>query len=132
MLISELCRDEKERQNKTYGDIAEKAGLPVSTVANFLSHTTKAPSVYTVGPVCSALGISLDEYFSIIPETEEVEGEDATQKLKEKIEIQDEKINTLEDRIVTYKRVLRIAAGIIFLLIIACGFIAFCKPIQLG
>lgn len=49
----------------THQDIADKADLPLQTVKNFFSRASKSPSVYTVAPICKALGISLDEAFGI-------------------------------------------------------------------
>lgn len=67
-LISELCNIAKSEKHVTHQDISEKTNIPVSTIANFFSKASKAPSVYTVGPICAALGVSLDKYFGIIRE----------------------------------------------------------------
>ena len=67
-LIRELCKEEKDRNNFTFQDIADRAEIPLSTVKNYFSIASKAPSVYTVGPICAALGVSLDKYFGIKPE----------------------------------------------------------------
>jgi transcriptional regulator with XRE-family HTH domain len=49
----------------TYQDISDVSGVPLSTVQNFFSKFSKAPSIYTVVPICKSLGISLDEVFDI-------------------------------------------------------------------
>ena len=65
MNIQELCRLRKEELKLTYHDISDASGVPLSTVQNFFSKLSKAPSIYTVAPICKALGISLDEIFGI-------------------------------------------------------------------
>lgn len=49
----------------TAQDIADKSGVPLSTVNNFFANASKAPSINTAGPICKVLGVSLDEYFEI-------------------------------------------------------------------
>lgn len=49
----------------TYQEISDVSGVPLSTVQNFFSKFSKSPSIYTVAPICKALGISLDEAFGI-------------------------------------------------------------------
>lgn len=65
VLIKDLCRERKDTLHLTNQDVADQAGISVSTVNNYFSSASKAPSVYTVGPICSALGVSLDKYFGI-------------------------------------------------------------------
>jgi transcriptional regulator with XRE-family HTH domain len=65
MNIQELCRIRKEELKLTYHDISDASGVPLSTVQNFFSKMSKAPSIYTVAPICKGLGISLDEIFGI-------------------------------------------------------------------
>ena len=61
MNIREVCRIRKEELKLTYQDISDASGVPLSTVQNFFSKFSKAPSIYTVAPICKAMGISLDE-----------------------------------------------------------------------
>lgn len=49
----------------TAQDIADKSGVPLSTVNNFFANASKAPSINTAGPICAVLGISIDEFFDI-------------------------------------------------------------------
>lgn len=63
-LLKDLCREKKGA--KTIAVIAAAANIPESTVANFFTTVSKAPSVYTVGPICRECGVSLDEYFGIV------------------------------------------------------------------
>ena len=64
-LIREYCKEEKDKRELTIQDIADQANIPLSTVKNYFSESSKNPSVYTVGPICAALGVSLDKYFGI-------------------------------------------------------------------
>lgn len=64
-LIKDLCKEKKDSLNLTNQNIADRANLSASTVNNYFSESSKAPSVYTVGPICAALGVSLDSYFGI-------------------------------------------------------------------
>lgn len=50
MNIQELCRIRKEELKLTYQDISDASGVPLSTVQNFFSKLSKAPSIYTVIP----------------------------------------------------------------------------------
>lgn len=65
MNIQELCKIRKEELKLTYQDISDASGVPLSTVQNFFSKMSKAPSIYTAAPICKVLGISLDEVFGI-------------------------------------------------------------------
>ena len=65
MTIQDLCRDKKAALHMTSQDIADKSGVPLSTVNNFFANASKAPSINTAGPICAVLGISLDEFFGI-------------------------------------------------------------------
>lgn len=69
--IKFICRKRKEELKvsnlQISNGIMEKFSIdmPVSTIINFFSDKSKAPSIYTAGYICSYLGISLDEAFKI-------------------------------------------------------------------
>lgn len=65
--LSDLCRDQKQTitPRKTNQDIAESTDLSVGTVAQFFRGDIKNPSVYTAGPICREMGVSMDAYFDI-------------------------------------------------------------------
>ena len=65
MNIQEVCKSRKEELKLTYQEISDASGVPLSTVQNFFSKFSKSPSIYTVAPICKALGISIDEVFGI-------------------------------------------------------------------
>lgn len=73
--IQDICWKERETQRKTAQTIADESGISISTVNNYFSSASKQPSVYTVGPICKSLGVSLDRYFEIVPK-----GEDLTER----------------------------------------------------
>ena len=50
---------------KTNQDIADESGLSVNAVGQFLRGETKSPSVDTAGPICAALGVSMDDHFGV-------------------------------------------------------------------
>lgn len=65
MTIQDLCREKKAALHMTAQDIADASNVPLSTVNNFFANTSKSPALYTVGPICAVLGVSLDAYFCI-------------------------------------------------------------------
>lgn len=76
--LSDLCRERKQTitPHKTNQDVAENTDLSVGTVSQFFRGDIKNPSVYTVGPICREMGVSMDEYFGI-PHDEPAESSDA-------------------------------------------------------
>lgn len=97
--IKFICRKRKEELKvsnlQISNGIMEKFGIdmPVSTVVNFFSDKSKAPSIYTAGYICSYLGISLDEAFKIAaPKTP------AEEALQEQIIEQDKKLTFYDER----------------------------------
>ena len=65
--LQDECYEARTQQRKTAQIIADESGIPFSTVNNFFAAASKHPSVYTVGPICKSLGVSLDHYFGIVP-----------------------------------------------------------------
>ena len=66
-MLWQLCREAKDAQHLTNQIIADRAGLALNTVSQYLRGESKSASVYTVGPICYALGIDLNAYFGISP-----------------------------------------------------------------
>lgn len=66
--LSYLCREAKEQHvpRLTNSDLAQLTGVSENAVAQFLRGETKNASVYTVGRICAALGVSLDAFFNIV------------------------------------------------------------------
>lgn len=125
--IKDALKEQRDEKKMTNQDIADKSGLSLNTVTNYFSSRSKAPSIYTVGPLCAALGVSLDKYFGIVPDSKKQKAEN-----EQIIEKQNIYINQLTEKLRIYKKVLNVFMIIIFVLIIACGYIAFCYPIQIA
>ena len=83
--LQDLCRDAKYRQNLTIQDLSDMTDISASTISNFFSASSKEPSVYKMGLICSALGVSMDEYFGI---EKEVTTEDQLAKANEQLKHQ--------------------------------------------
>ena len=65
MTLQEICAERREKLGITYQSIADQSDLPLSTVKKYFSADSKTPAITTAGPICKALGVSLDEYFGI-------------------------------------------------------------------
>ena len=114
MNIQELCRIRKEELKLTYHDISDASGVPLSTVQNFFSKLSKAPSIYTVAPICKALGISLDEIFGISEHLTPTE--ETLQARNDELE---RHVDAKADTIEIMRRGVRIRNGVILILFIA-------------
>lgn len=65
--LQEICREAKYRAKMTAQDISDYSDVPLSSVNNFFAATSKMPSIYTAGPICRVLGVSIDAFFHIRP-----------------------------------------------------------------
>lgn len=83
--LQDLCKDAKDRQNLTIQDLSDMTDISASTISNFFSASSKEPSVYKMGLICAALGVSMDEYFGI---EKEVTTEDQLTKANEQLKHQ--------------------------------------------
>lgn len=119
MTIQDLCRAKKAALHMTSQDIADKSGVPLSTVNNFFANASKSPSISTAGPICAVLGISLDEFFDIgdhytaTEETLQAEKVGLEKHLSSKRQI----ISMMEQGVRTRNRI--IAALIVLLFLVA-------------
>lgn len=70
--LHEICQSRKETANPrvTNQMLADLSGKSTTAIAQFFRGDVAEPSVYTVGPICKALGVSLDEYFDIESKSE--------------------------------------------------------------
>lgn len=46
-------------------ELAERSGIPLSTVNNFFAAASKLPSAATAGAICAILGVSMDAVYGI-------------------------------------------------------------------
>lgn len=117
--IQDLCWKERESQRKTAQTIADESGISISTVNNYFSSASKQPSVYTVGPICKSLGVSLDRYFEIVPK-----GEDLTEREEALLTQQvchEQDINKLLNETIKHKNRVIFALLFIFALALVYG-----------
>lgn len=117
--LQDLCRKARHDKGMTNADIAEQSGVPISTVSNFFTAGSKAPSVYTAGPICAVLGVSINQFFGINPQDEPVS--DSERKLLlQQIAFGDERCAMLERSIATKKRII-LALFILALVVLVYG-----------
>lgn len=67
--LQDICREAKEYQHLTTQDLADLTDLSSSTISNYFSASSKDPSLYKMGLICAALGVSIDELFWYRKET---------------------------------------------------------------
>lgn len=60
-LIVEALIKKKEELQMTCAQLAEKSGLPESTVVKVFNHGIKSPSIDTLSPLADALDLSIDK-----------------------------------------------------------------------
>ena len=118
--LQDICREAKNEQHLTYANIAEKSGIVEKTVQNFFSSSSKLPPVYTAGPICRALGVSLDKYFDITtddqPNALEIERQEK-EHLAEMGEMKDAQIERSDRSMRQKNRIMIAMAGFILFLI---------------
>lgn len=91
----------------------------ISTVQNFFSKLSKAPSIYTVAPICKVLGISLDEVFGI---TEHLTPTEET--LQARNDELERHVDAKADMIEIMRRGVRIRNGVVVILFIVVALLA--------
>ena len=117
--LSDLCREQKQTitPHKTNQDVAENTDLSVGTVSQFFRGDIKNPSVYTVGPICREMGVSMDEYFGI-PHDEPAEPADTADAEKLRAETAALRAQ-LQKSLRTHRLVTLILLGILLLCALA-------------
>lgn len=113
MNIQEVCKIRKEELKLTYQEISNISGVPLSTVQNFFSKMSKAPSFYTVVAICKALGISIDKECGIIERL--TRSEETLQARNDELE---RHVDAKEDMIEIMRRGVHIRNGVIFILFV--------------
>lgn len=104
MTLQEICKAKAQSLGVTYQQISDGTGIPLQTIRNFFSRSSKAPSINTAGPICKFLGVSLDGYFTITarltPTEETLSAKNDTLKahreeLEQRVESKDRTIDML-------------------------------------
>lgn len=118
--LQELCRERKEALHLTYADIAERSGIVEKTVKNFFGDA-KQPSIHTAGPICRALGVSLNGYFDIVVEADEPSQLELAQQKNEHLieigELKDDRIERGDKSNLKKDRIIVAMAGFILFLV---------------
>ena len=63
--LQDICREARSRLNMTSQELSDASGIPFSSINNFFASASKQPSVYTAGPICRVLHVSMDRFFGI-------------------------------------------------------------------
>ena len=72
-ILKDILRKKKESLGWTNQDVADRSGLSIHTVTNYFSTRSKSSSAYTVGKICMALQVSMDNVFGIEANRKECE-----------------------------------------------------------
>ena len=137
MTLQDVCKAKAQALSVTYPQISDKTGIPLQTVRNFFSNSSKAPSINTAGPICEFLGVSLDEYYGITdhmtPTEETLSAKNDTLKahreeLEQRLASKDKTIGILLRGIRTRNHIMLFMGAIIAILLVwavsadlACG-----------
>ena len=98
--LHEICQSRKETTNPrvTNQMLADLSGKSTTAIAQFFRGDVAEPSVYTVGPICKALGVSLDEYFDIESGSEAADVAEIKAKLEAEKRINEEYKDSIRKR----------------------------------
>ena len=118
MNIQEVCRIRKEELKLTYQDISDASGVPLSTVQNYFSKLSKAPSFYIVVAICKSLGILIDEKCEIIEHLTPTE--ETLQARNDELE---RHVDAKADMIEIMRRGVRIRNGVITIMFLIIVFL---------
>ena len=123
----ETCREAKAtmQPRKTNQDIADESGLSVNAVGQFLRGETKSPSVDTVGPICAALGVSMDEHFGV--ETPAEDNMSEVERLQLRLESA-ERVNGIYEKEIRRKNILVWILAFIVLAALLALLVDLCSP----
>lgn len=137
MTLQDICKAKAQALGVTYQQISDGANIPLQTIRNFFSRSSKAPSINTAGPICKFLGVSLDEYYGITdhmtPTEETLSAKNDTLKahreeLEQRVASKDKTIDILLRGIRTRNHIMLFMGVIIAILLVwaastdlACG-----------
>lgn len=109
--LQDICREAKYQAKMPAQDISDYSDVPLSSVNNFFASSSKMPSIYTAGPICRVLGVSIDDFFNINPIPDP--------SLEAQLEHERE-MNQLRARAIRHKN--RLIIGLMILLAIALAY----------
>lgn len=93
MLYVDKLRELKDQQNLTNGDIAQRTGIPLTTVTKIFNGRTVSPSFDSIVQIAIVLGASVDKLAGVAP-PEDAE-ETTAAALDELARIKDDRIREL-------------------------------------
>ena len=113
-MLWQLCREAKEALHLTNQAIADRAGLALNTVSQYLRGESKSASVYTVDPICYALGIDLNAYFGISPP--------APESVSELLRLENKSLRIQREHLQKSLRMHRLVTLILLSIVALCAF----------
>lgn len=113
-MLWQLCREAKDAQHLTNQIIADRSGLALNTVSQYLCGESKSASVYTVGPICNALGIDLNAYFGISPP--------APESVSELLRLENKSLRIQREHLQKSLRMHRLVTLILLSIVALCAF----------
>lgn len=113
-MLWQLCREAKEASHLTNQAIADRAGLALNTVSQYLRGESKSASVYTVGLICYALGIDMNAYFGISPP--------APESVSELLQLENKSLRIQRDQLRKSLRMHRLVTLILLSIVALCAF----------
>lgn len=120
-----MVKAEKKAQGKTNQDIADATGIPISNLSKCLSGNLANPSIYNAVAVCMYLGISLDEAFGLMRNSDESEHikefETIVHDLEKDLHYAERDIENLKATLKSNKMIIASLLGVCILLIASFG-----------
>lgn len=113
-MLWQLCREAKEALHLTNQAIADRSGLALNTVSQYLRGESKNASVYTVGLICHALGIDMNAYFGISPP--------APEPVSELLRLENKSLRTQRDQLRKSLKMHRITTLVLLSIVTLCAF----------
>lgn len=112
-MLWQLCREAKEASHLTNQAIADRAGLALNTVSQYLRGESKSATVYTVGQICYALDIDMNAYFGISPP--------APESVSELLRLENKSLRTQRDQLRKSLRMHRLVTLILLGIVALCA-----------
>lgn len=127
-MYSEQLKAMKQRKNISASEIAQKSGIPESTVSRILNGQTENPTFVTIVAIVKAMGGSLDELVGIEHPAPEAKcctiNEELTSALREKIADAKEQVTELKQENAHRRKVITLLIIILFAFVLLVAVVA--------
>ena len=127
-MYSERLKSMKQRKNISASEIANKSGIPESTVSRILNGQTENPTFVSIVAIVKAMDGSLDELVGIEHPVSEKQcctiNEEYTASLKDKIADSKEQISDLKKENAHRRKVITMLIIILFAIVIVVAIFA--------